>query len=112
MSDAIIAEAQSRLAKAGKNARMRLKCTDILALAGVEQAAPEQPAPAPEPTPEPEPTPTPEPTPDPDAINYGAMLKDALIAECEARGLPTDGNKADLVARLEEHDASEPDDGE
>ena len=33
------------------------------------------------------------------------MLKAELIAECESRGLATDGLKADLIARLIEDDS-------
>lgn len=34
-----------------------------------------------------------------------ALSKDALKAEAEARGLPTSGTKADLVERIEAHNA-------
>ena len=37
--------------------------------------------------------------------DYGALTVAELQAELEARGLPTDGLKADLVARLEADDA-------
>lgn len=35
---------------------------------------------------------------------YEVFSKADLIGECEARGLPTSGNKPDLVARLQEAD--------
>jgi hypothetical protein len=38
---------------------------------------------------------------------YEEMTKAELEAELEARGLPKTGNKAELVARLEEDDAEE-----
>ena len=37
--------------------------------------------------------------------DYGALTVAELQAELERRGLPTDGLKADLVARLEAADA-------
>ena len=37
---------------------------------------------------------------------YEDMLKADLEAELEARGLPKSGNKDELIARLEEDDAS------
>jgi hypothetical protein len=36
---------------------------------------------------------------------YASWKNDELAAELEARGLATSGNKADMVARLEENDA-------
>lgn len=35
---------------------------------------------------------------------YEVFTKAELVAECEARGLPTTGNKPDLVARLQDAD--------
>lgn len=37
---------------------------------------------------------------------YSKWKTDVLRDECNARGLNTEGNKADLVARLEQHDAA------
>ena len=37
---------------------------------------------------------------------YSAWTKDELQAELEKRGLPTSGNKPDLIERLEENDAA------
>lgn len=37
---------------------------------------------------------------------YEAFSKADLIAECERLGLPTYGNKPDLVRRLQQHDAA------
>lgn len=37
-------------------------------------------------------------------MDYNNMLKADLVAECEKRGLATDGLKADLIARLEADD--------
>tara|TARA_R110002110_G_scaffold175861_2_gene379644 strand:+ start:5378 stop:5575 length:198 start_codon:yes stop_codon:yes gene_type:complete len=39
-------------------------------------------------------------------MDYENMLKAELIAECEKRGLSTEGLVADLKARLEENDAA------
>lgn len=39
---------------------------------------------------------------------YEVFTKAELVAECEARGLPTTGNKPDLVARLQAADAVAP----
>jgi hypothetical protein len=54
----------------------------------------------------------PEAEPDADADDADtiseAMSKDDLVAEAEARGLAVSGTKAELVARIEEHDAAEP----
>ncbi len=40
------------------------------------------------------------------AEGYDSQTKAELEAELESRGLPTSGNKAELVARLEEADAA------
>lgn len=40
---------------------------------------------------------------------YDDMSKADLQAECDARGLPTSGNKDDLVARLVEDDEADED---
>jgi hypothetical protein len=85
------------------------------------------PQPAPEPEPEPEaafegehgpelaplPAPgtvlpqgwAPDPAPTADAPDYGSMTKGALVEEAKARALPVSGSKADLAARLADHDA-------
>jgi hypothetical protein len=39
-------------------------------------------------------------------MDYSSMLKAELVAECEKRGLATDGLKADLIARLIESDSA------
>ncbi len=41
-----------------------------------------------------------------EAPNYEAMNKSDLIDEAKARKLPVSGTKADLAARLAEHDAA------
>lgn len=120
MSDAIIAEAQRRLLRVGKHARMRLNCSDILAIAGVEVAKPAPRAPEPEPevdtTPDApaadEPTVDEPNTPDAEIPPYGEWTNADLKAECENRNLAKGGTKDELVARLEAHDQSDPDDGE
>ena len=38
------------------------------------------------------------------AISYSSLTKAQLQEALETRGLPTSGNKADLIARLEEDD--------
>ena len=78
------------------------------------QATQTQPEPEPEPEPE-EPEPEPEPDPEPlasvptapeappaaqDAPNFESMRLDQLKEECKARGLPGNGLKSQLVARL------------
>lgn len=35
---------------------------------------------------------------------YASLRKDELVALAEARGLDTEGTKADIAARLEDHD--------
>lgn len=42
-------------------------------------------------------------------MDYSDMLKAELVAECEARGLETDGLKSKLVARLEADDKAKKD---
>jgi hypothetical protein len=39
-------------------------------------------------------------------MEYDSMLKAELVAECEKRGLATDGLKPDLIGRLIESDNS------
>lgn len=39
--------------------------------------------------------------------NLHALLKDDLVAVAEAKGLPTEGTKADLIAAVEAHDNEE-----
>lgn len=41
-----------------------------------------------------------------EAASYAGWTKGELEAELQKRGLPTSGNKPDLIARLEENDAS------
>ncbi|HET9889652.1 MAG TPA: SAP domain-containing protein [Mycobacterium sp.] len=43
---------------------------------------------------------------------YERATKADLVAQCEQRGLPTAGTKADLVRRLQEADAAKPPEGE
>lgn len=45
------------------------------------------------------------PAPQGGAPGYGSMTQAALRDEAKARGLPVGGSKADLAARLTEHDA-------
>jgi len=47
----------------------------------------------------------PDPAPTADAPDYGSMTKGALVEEAKARSLPAGGSKADLAARLADHDA-------
>jgi hypothetical protein len=109
MSKSIIAEAQRRMRR-NKKARMRVFCHEILALAGEEFEAPVAAAPVEEPE---APVEAPAETEGGEEIPpYEDWNAADLKAECENRGLPKGGNKSDLIARLEEHDASEPDDGE
>lgn len=44
--------------------------------------------------------------PQPDAPVYTSMTQAALRDEAKSRGLPVGGSKADLAARLAEHDAA------
>ena len=46
------------------------------------------------------------------ASDYSELTKDELKDLCEERGLAVSGNKAELVARLEEDDAAEEDEEE
>jgi hypothetical protein len=39
--------------------------------------------------------------------NLSALLKDDLVAVAEAKGLPTEGTKAQLIAAVEAHDNEE-----
>src|SRR5436190_20319689 len=49
--------------------------------------------------------------PAPEPVDYSGWTKDELIAEADSRGLPLNGTKADLIARLDGNDvsATEPD---
>lgn len=49
---------------------------------------------------------------DDEDVDYSSWSNDELRAELARRNLSVDGKKADLVARLEEDDASEEDDSE
>ena len=40
-------------------------------------------------------------------VDYNALTNDDLRAELSTRGLPVDGKKSDMVARLEAHDAEQ-----
>lgn len=44
---------------------------------------------------------------DGDLVDLDKLTVEELKAEAEARELKTTGNKAELIARIEEHDASE-----